>query len=153
RTYQLAHDPALADPADPDKPRLFQTPGLRRLTCEQLLDLVQYAMTARVRRTFRRTDTTALTQALGRPATRNEVSTGRPEEVAVVQALELLNGGEFHDLVYHNSCIARLAGRVDVGQAVTECYLALLGRPPSPEEVRLCRRFLGDHPGREAWGD
>jgi len=43
---------------------------------------------------------TDLTRALGRPAARNEVSTARSEEVAVVQELELLNGEEFHALVY-----------------------------------------------------
>ena len=53
--------------------------------------------------------TTALTRALGRPASRNEISTARSEEVAVVQSLELLNGEEFHDLVYSGGILDKAA--------------------------------------------
>ena len=42
---------------------------------------------------------TALTRASGRPASRNEISTARPDDVAVVQSLELLNGKERHEIL------------------------------------------------------
>jgi hypothetical protein len=156
RTYQLAYDSAKADPFDiqePDQPRLFRSPSLRRLTCEQLLDSIQLALKWPLKRTCLREEPTALTLALGRPATRNEVSTGRSEEVAVVQALEIINGREFHKLVYHSPSLSQLASRTDIEQAIRDCYLALLSRRPTPKEVRTCGNFLGGTPTKQQWGD
>jgi hypothetical protein len=156
RTYQLAFDPALCDRFDvqqPDRPRLFLSPSLRRLTCEQVLDSVQQALHGKVERTCRRKDSTALTRALGRPAMRNEVSTGRSEDVAVVQALELTNGGELHEMIYDSPLVRRCAAAPDRGRALDEAYRALLSRPPTEAEARRALDFLGETPSEEAWGD
>ena len=48
-------------------------------------------------RAFLDNRSTALARRLGRPASRNEISTARPDDVAVVQSLELLNGPELHE--------------------------------------------------------
>ena len=42
---------------------------------------------------------TGLARALGRPATRNEISTSRPEDFAILQALELLNGHALEEMI------------------------------------------------------
>ena len=63
---------------------------MRRLTAEELLDSIQVAMTQKLdgpRRTYLDKASTSLTRALGRPASRNEISTARADDVAVVQAL------------------------------------------------------------------
>ena len=54
-------------------------PSLRRLTAEQLIDSIHKAAakTWDGQRLFRTSTSTALTRALGRPASRNEISTGR----------------------------------------------------------------------------
>jgi hypothetical protein len=156
RTYQLAYDAKLADAFDiqqPDRPRFFRSPSLRRLTCEQLLDSIQLGLKWPGKRTYFREEPTALTLALSRPATRNEVSTGRSEDVAVVQALEIMNGREFHKLIYRSPLVSRLASRTDMHQAISGCHLALLSRRPTAQELRTCRNFLGAHPTTVQWGD
>jgi hypothetical protein len=105
RTYQLQYDPAREDRFDvsnPGQPRYYRSPTLRKLTAEQLIDSIRVAVTQRLdpaERLYLQRKSTDLTRALGRPAARNEVSTARPEDVAAVQALELLNGEEFNVLV------------------------------------------------------
>jgi mono/diheme cytochrome c family protein len=126
RTYQLRYDPELEDHFDvnhPEQARYYRSPSLRRLTAEELLDSIQVATSQGLdakRRIYLTTASTALTRALGRPALRNEISTARSGDVAVVQALELLNGEEFYERVY--------LGRV-VDQAADELFK---GVRPSP---------------------
>jgi hypothetical protein len=57
------------------------------------------------RRAYQDDHASPLTQSLGKSPTRNEVSTQRPDDTAVVQALELMNGTEFHDRVYKGDFI------------------------------------------------
>jgi anti-sigma factor RsiW len=87
-----------------------------------------------------------LTRALGRPAARNEVSTGRAEDVAVVQALELLNGQEFHDRVYNAQILKETP-------SVERLYWAVFSRPPAPEELKAGEEFVKNNPGAEGLGD
>ena len=140
RTYQTRYDPAEEDHFDvakPNQPRFYRSPSLRKLTAEQLLDSVILAGSQKLepeKRFYLDKTTTALTRALGRPASRNEISTARSEEVAVVQSLELLNGEEFHDLVYS-------AGILD--KAVPErLYWAALSRKPSQDEQKRATEYL-----------
>src|ERR1019366_9471582 len=106
RTYQLRYDPALEDHFDlnqPQQARYYRSPSLRRLTAEELLDSIQVAVTQRLdaqRRIYLDKASTPLTRALGRSGSHDEISTARPDDVAVVQALELLNGEELYDRVY-----------------------------------------------------
>ena len=97
-------------------------------------------------RLYKQPSSTDLTRALGRPAARNEVSTGRPEDVAVVQSLELLNGQEFHDRVYNAQILKETP-------TVERLYWAVFSRPPAPEEINSGQEFLKNNPAPEGWGD
>ncbi len=155
RTYQTRYDAALADSFDvsrPGEPRYFRSPTLRRLTAEQAIDSVRVATAQRLdpsRRLYLDTASTALTRTLGRPASRNEISTGRPDDVAIVQALELLNGDEYHSIVYSGALFQGLAdpapGTSEAGgfePAVEILYRAVLSRPPTPNERGLAVEYV-----------
>jgi hypothetical protein len=152
RTYQLMYDPALEDHFDigkPSVPRYFRSPSLRRLTAEELLDSIQVAALQKLNpseRLYKQPSSTDLTRALGRPAARNEVSTGRPEDVAVVQSLELLNGQEFHDRVYNAQILKETP-------TVERLYWAVFSRPPTPEEINASQEFLKNNPSPDGLGD
>src|SRR5262249_10588093 len=112
RTYQLRYEPHLADTftaGGTNPPRYFRSPGLRRLTAEQFLDSLHTIVAGKfepTRRAFLDVRTTALSRVLGRPASRNEISTARPDDVAVVQSLELLNGTDLHEMLYAETSAA-----------------------------------------------
>lgn len=153
RTYRLAYDAALEDRFDiakPMEPRYFRSPHLRRMTAEQLLDSVKVALGEKLEdgeRVYRSDESTPLTRALGRPATRNEVSTARPEDAAVVQTLELLNGDEYHDRIYGGELVfaaaqhGRDAGSYD--SVLDDLYWSVLGRAPSETERAAGSEFIG----------
>jgi len=146
RTYQLRYDPRLADTfsaADPAKPRFYRSPALRRLTEEQLLDSVNVALgNTNAQRAYLDGDSTALTRALGKPAARNEISTARPDDVAVVQALELLNGDEFNRRVALGTLDRELSREPEWPRIVTRAYWATLGRAPTSKELGAGNQFL-----------
>jgi len=148
RTYQLRYDPALEDAFDVaklDRPRYCRSAILRRLTAEQLLDSVKLAVTQKPLgggRAYADDNSTVLTRALGRPSTRNEVSTARPDDVAVVQTLELLNGTEYYDRIYKGELVAALAKESDSAKIADRVYWAALSRAPSPAERDLAVSFL-----------
>ncbi|MEX0677054.1 MAG: DUF1553 domain-containing protein [Pirellulales bacterium] len=148
RTYQLRYDPRLADRFDvaqKSAPRYFRSPGLRRLTAEQLLDSVRVAAGGQFEpaaRTFLDVRSTALSRALGRPASRNEISTSRPDDAAVVQALELINGSELHEMIYTARRLAADAARQDPRRLVDGLYRAALSRRASVAERNAGRVYL-----------
>ena len=115
RTYQHRYDPAREDHFDvqkPDAPRYFRSPTLRRLTAEQFIDsvrLVTRGTLDRRERVYQDRISTALTRALGRPASRNEISTARSDDTAVLTALELMNGPELSYLVYSSPRLETMA--------------------------------------------
>ena len=151
RTYQLRYNPALEDHFDtqkPDAPRYARSPSLRRLTAEQFIDSLRQATAAKRSegRLFRSIASTALTRALSRPATHNEISTGRSDDVAVVQALELLNGTELHQMVYDGEILDTMASTADRAKVVTELYWTVLNRPPTSRELALGRGCLPEKP-------
>jgi len=145
RTYQLRYNPKLADTFNvgkPDLPRYYRSPALRRLTAEQLLDSINVAIGNPAPRLYLNDASTALTRALGKPATRNDVSTNRPDDVAVVQALELLNGEEFNNRVGAGKLATDLSQEKDLNKVVTTAYWSLLSRPPTPAELGAGVQFL-----------
>jgi len=148
RTYQLRYDPELEDHFDvgqPQQARYYRSPSLRRLTAEELLDSVQVATAQRLdaqRRTYLDKNSTALTRALGRPASRAEISTARAGDVAVVQALELLNGEEFYERVYLGRVLDQPADEHDLANVIDRLYWAALSRPASAREQELGSGFL-----------
>ena len=148
RTYQLRYDPALEDHFDlnqPQQARYYRSPSLRRLTAEELLDSVQVAVTQRLdaqRRIYLDKASTALTRALGCPASRNEISTARPDDVAVVQALELLNGEEFYERVYASWVMDQAENEKDLAKVIDRLYWVALSRQASVQEQELGSGFL-----------
>ena len=148
RTYQLRYDPALEDHFDlnqPQQARYYRSPSLRRLTAEELLDSVQVAVTQRLdaqRRIYLDKASTALTRALGCPASRNEISTARPDDVAVVQALELLNGEEFYERVYAGWVMDQAENEKDLAKVIDRLYWVALSRQASVQEQELGSGFL-----------
>ncbi|MGO8929761.1 MAG: DUF1553 domain-containing protein [Limisphaerales bacterium] len=148
RTYQLRYDPELEDHFDVNQPqqaRYYRSPSLRRLTAEELLDSIQVAAAQSLdaqRRTYLGTASTALTRALGRPASRNEISTARAGDVAVVQALELLNGEEFYERVYSGRVVDQAANEKDLAKVIDRLYWVALSRPASAREQELGSSFL-----------
>src|SRR5204862_2580839 len=87
RTYQLKYDPKLEDHFDVakrDEPRYWRSPSLRKLTAEQAIDSIRVAAAQKLddrMRVYHTTVSTALTRTLGRPASRVEISTARPDDV------------------------------------------------------------------------
>lgn len=149
RTYQQKYDPALEDHYDVNKPtlaRLYRSPTLRRTTAEQFFDSARVAVNQNLdpkKRLFLDATSTALSRSLGRPAARTEVTTVRPDDVAVVQELELMNGREIHQLVYSGKLLKDLAAEKDPDQIVRKLYLAVLSREPLASEKQIASEFLG----------
>ena len=153
RTYQHRYDPARQDRFDvqkPDEPRYYRSPSLRRLTAEQFMDSVRLVTTGQLdrrQRIYLDRISTALTRAMGRPASRNEISTARPEDTPVLTALELMNGPELNYLVYDSPVLAAASQRLaaskpEIDAVVADLYHAALGRAPRAAEVRLAREYL-----------
>ena len=86
---------------------------------------------------------TALAAALGRPASRNEISTARSDDVAVVQALELLNGPEIQELIDSSLLVAPPTGKPDPKRLVDRVYRAIAQPAGNAEEKRLGQALLG----------
>ncbi len=151
QTYQLRYDSLVADsfdPAEPRMPRYFRSPQLRRLTAEQVLDSLRLAATGQLsqqQRTLLDGRSTALMRALGRPASRNEISTARPDDVAVVQSLELLNGSEIQELLASATVPDNLT-RGDPRRVVDFAYRTALARSATAEERNAGREFLAATP-------
>lgn len=147
RTYQLRYDPKLEDHFDiakPGAPRFYRSPSLRRLSAEQFIDSVRVAGEGKMppARAYLDSNSTALTRALGKPAARIEVSTARPDDVAVVQALELLNGSQLHGQIYSAKLVAELSKEKNLAPLVDRLYRSVLSREPSAGELSLATKYL-----------
>jgi hypothetical protein len=151
RTYQLKYDPKVEDHFEVDKPkdpRYFRSPALRRLTAEQIFDSVAVTMAQRVpeKRAYQDDKSTPLTRSLGKPAARNEVSTQRPDDTAVVQALELLNGEEWHGRIYKGEFVTSNAVQPKLEQIVDDLYWGTYSRGPSAKEKEAALAYLKSAP-------
>jgi hypothetical protein len=148
RTYQTRFDPNLADTYDsatPGAPRYFRSPTLRRLTAEQLLDSIEVAVDQRLDRSsraFRQVESTTLSRALGKPAVRNDVSTSRSEEPAILQGLELLNGGEYQGLTTQGRLVREAMHTESPAAAVNLLVLGALSRTPNTDEQELICSYI-----------
>ncbi|MBS0208998.1 MAG: DUF1549 domain-containing protein [Planctomycetes bacterium] len=152
RTYQLRYEPQLADTLDlgrRDVVRMFRSPGLRRLTAEQFIDSVRMATAEQLppaERNFQDARSTGLPRALGKPASRNEIITARPDDVAVVQLLELMNGPELQALLDEAVVLHRAVRKADLPRLVDKMYRTALSRPPNADERRAGLTFLSANP-------
>lgn len=158
RTYQHRYDGALEDhfdSSDTEAPRYFRSPALRRLTAEQLLDSLHVALEGKLdprQRCYLDGRATALMRALGRPDSRNEISTSRPEDFGVVPALELLNGSELHGMLEEAPFKINPAVRRDPRRLVDQLYLSVLSRHASSEERKLAGEWFGSEESLEDAG-
>jgi uncharacterized membrane protein/YHS domain-containing protein len=152
RTYQLKYDPKLEDHFDVAKrnePRYYRSPTLRRLTAEQLVDSIRVAANQKLddaARLYHTVQSTALTRTLGRPALRNEITTSRSEDVAVVQSLELLNGQEWYNLIYSSPTLLDMSKEKEQAKVVDALYRAALSRSPTTQEVAATLDFINKSP-------
>lgn len=148
RTYQHRYDCEWEDQFDSsgmETPRYFRSPALRRLTAEQFFDSLHVALEGKLdprQRCYLDGRATALMRALGRPDSRNEISTARPEDVGVVSALELLNGTELHGLLEEAELGMKPAVRRDPRRLVDQLYLNVLSRRASGEERKLAAEWF-----------
>ncbi len=148
RTYQLRYDPRVEDhfgAGQKNGQRYFRSPALRRLTAEQLLDSIRVAASGAfvpAERSLLDIRSTALSRSLGRPASRNEISTSRPDDAAVVQALELLNGPELHAMIYKSVLFTDASAKKDARAAVDKLYRATLCRGATTAEKTAGRNYV-----------
>lgn len=146
RTYQQAYAPSLEDHFDVAKKhdmRYFRSPTLRRLTAEQIVDSMHVATAQKLdpkQRLYLKNESTSLSRALGRPSSRNEISTGRADDVAVVQSLELLNGEEFAREIY--ACELATWRDEPAAQKADRLFRAVLTRPPTSQELAEAGEYL-----------
>lgn len=155
RAYQTEYNEQIADRYEEgaNYARLFRSPALRKLTCEQYLDSVSLALGKLKNRISFDETTTALTLALGRPTTRNEVQTLRSDDVAVLQVLEFINGPDLHQLVYESGMREQLASVEDTEKAITQVFMSLYSRPPSESEMKFTMEFFGPDIDEDEWAD
>lgn len=151
RTYQLKYDPKLEDHFDVEKPkdpRFYRSPALRRVSVEQLLDSIMVAMSQKVpdARAYQNDASSPLTRSLGKPPVRNEVSTQRPDDTAVVQSLELLNGTEWNERVYKGELVTKASVQPKVDQLVEDVYWSVFDRAPTDPEKEAGVAFLKSAP-------
>ena len=88
----------------------------------------------------------ALNTALGRPDIRSEVSTARSGEVAIVQALELLNGARYQSLMQPDALLGALGENPSPSAIIERLYLAALQRKPTESERSLGVDYLQTSP-------
>ena len=80
-------------------------------------------------------------RSLGRP-TRENVSTGRVSQASLLQALELTNGGLFHETI-KTAAGAWSVRHPDARTLISEAYRRMFGRIPTRRESDLLEKTLG----------
>ncbi|MGE3808352.1 MAG: DUF1553 domain-containing protein, partial [Gemmataceae bacterium] len=128
-----------------DEDALFRGPRVRRLTAEEFVDAVQSLAGGKERAWHKNGD--RLLEVLGRPD-RRTVVTCRLDRPSALQALELLNGAELHELIY----VVKVKGPID-GKLVERLYRQALCRLPTAKERAICLDLLGPEPTNKQVGD
>ena len=143
-----------ATPAPRGEVFVFRGPVPRRLTAEQTLDSISMvagvcppkraapaapggSASEFVRSSVVPAD--SLMRTLGRP-NREQVVTTRPQELSMLQALELTNGAAYAELM--NRAATAISARTS--DPVDAIYLGLLSRPPTAEERILAAEILAE---------
>jgi hypothetical protein len=150
RAYQHVYNSVVEDrlaAGESESPRYYRSPALRRLSAEQQLDSLHIALGGKLEpdeRCFLDGRATALMRALGRPDSRNEISTARSDDFGVVTALELLNGAELADLIEQASLPLKPAVRHDPRRLVDLLYLTVLSRHATAGEKKLAAIWFDD---------
>ena len=148
RTYQLSYDPELEDHFDvshPQQARYYRSPSLRRLDGGGAAR--QRASGPDARTGWPAPDLSRqgvhCLDPRPRPPGRAQRNQHRPaDDVAVVQALELLNGEEFYERIYSGRVIDQAANEGDLAKVIDRLYWVALSRPASVQEKELGSSFL-----------
>ena len=148
RTYQLQYDAELEDRFNselPEVPRYFQSPSLRRLSAEQVVDSVRVATTQILeaeKRAYLDSASTPLTRALGRPSWHSPLAPFRPTSLGFGVSFEFMHGSGYWNLLSGETLVSNLAKTKDSLAAVERFYWATLSRPPTVEERQAGIDFL-----------
>ena len=155
RIYQAeCVEPPAAQSADEP---VFRGPIARRLTAEQFIDAVwriadaapsaaavelEGRQNAPIRASLVVND--PLMRSLGRP-NRDQVVSSRPEDVSMLEALDLSNGAMMADYVARGAThwLKTFSSRPPV-DLIDALYLEALSRHPSQEEVAVAKQLIGD---------
>lgn len=152
RTYRHVFDsdqPTAFDRTAPDVPRYFASPALRRLTAEQYWDTARKVMGVSwqgAQRTFRLDLPPPLVIAMGGPISRREAQTDRIDNPSTKQALLMMNGDTFNDLIGDSPAISKIAGNFkehgELGSALRAVYRLVLSREPNEDEQRIAEHYF-----------
>ncbi|MCX8156734.1 MAG: DUF1553 domain-containing protein [Verrucomicrobiae bacterium] len=93
-----------------------------------------------------------LAVALDRP-NREQVCTVRPTQATTLQMLELANGKTLAALLQEGAARLNERSPQPPEALIRQVYRQALGRPPTPREEALIRRYLKEHGRREGWED
>lgn len=152
RTYRHVFDsnnPTAFDRTAPNVPRYFASPALRRLTAEQYWDSARKVVGLRwqgTERTFRMELPPALVVAMGGPIARREAQTDRIDNASTKQALLMMNGETFNDLIGDSPAISKITGNFkeqgDLGSALRAVYRLVLSREPNDDEQKIAEHYF-----------
>lgn len=137
KAYQL---PAIGDG------EAFRGPLVRRMTAEQFVDAGRLLAGQESRVWHKNGD--RLLEVLGRPD-RRTVVTERLAKASPLQALELLNGAELHELIY----TIKLPKKETPDGLASRLFEHALSRTPSERELKVCLSILGPEPTAKQAGD
>jgi len=139
---------------------VFRGPRVRRMTAEQFIDAVCTLTGSPTQRAWTKNNTD-LTKALGRP-NRLVVVTSRNEKPSTMQALEVMNGRQLHELG-QDVALLRTTQTVTELEAILHSseesslirffFWRALGREPTPRETELATQLLGPNPSHEGFAD
>ena len=92
-----------------------------------------------------------LLTAMGRP-NRENVATGRDSQASLLQAMELTNGQTLTEVLERGA--KSLIKQYEESEPIIRgVYKKSLGRDPQPEEIKVAKEVLGEHPNAEAVQD
>jgi hypothetical protein len=155
-------------PPDPNSSEglAFSGPIARRMTAEQFIDAVWQITGVRPRKSAAklsgrneaplRSSLVAcdlLMRSLGRPS-RDQVITTRPEELSMLEALDLTNGQMMSDYVAKGAANLKEANPSrSADETIDTLYVAALSRHPSEDELATARQIAGDPMSNDGLAD
>lgn len=152
RTYRHAFDsahPTTFDKRAPDAPRYFASPAVRRLTAEQYWDSAREVLGIPWQgqhRTYQMDLPPPLVIAMGGPILRREAQTDRIDNASAKQALLMMNGESFNDLIATSPAISKIIDNFskhgELNTALRDVYRLVLSREPNDDEQRIAERHF-----------
>ena len=144
----MRYDPKLEDHVTAGRqqePRYFRSPALRRITAEQFLDSLRVIVSGKLvpaERAFLDARSTAIARALGRPASRNEISTAVPTTWPSCNRWNCSTATSCTKSSMPAPVFADSGKKQDERRLVDRLYRAALSRPATTAEKNLGRAYL-----------